>query len=88
MPNSFQLTAACSCGCPNNTEQQQILVADYKVAIAHPSPIFWVSLAWPDRFFPFVLGRRKKATQHKKKKAVWPRETNFWYIFVIKNCVN
>jgi len=32
----------------------------------------WYSLAWPDRFFPFVLG---PPTQHKREKVVWPRET-------------
>jgi len=34
------------------------------------------SLAWSDRFFPFVLGRGTfPPTQHKRKTAVWSCET-------------
>ena len=32
------------------------------------------SLAWPDRFFPFFFGLAEP--KEKRKKAVWPRETN------------
>ena len=34
------------------------------------------SLAWPDCFFPFELGRVFFLDPTQKEKAVWPRDTN------------
>ena len=81
--------------CYSNSDARSDMIKIYndylnvsKVSIVYiklllPCKKYHGSLAWPDRFFPFLF---VAPTQIKMEKVVWPRETSTMAIRSAKDC--